>query len=231
MKIRWKTFNRSLHKWLSILIGLQVLFWFLSGFVMTMLHIDDVHGDHLVKHEAPKDFSLKGLASLSTLPLVDPVSSVRMVHREGQPIYLVSVGKESKAFDAITGRVLAPLSGEDVVRIAHSLLAQPVSPSAVTLLTAPTREYSAETPVWKLDYAEPETFSLYISPLTGQVRTVRNFRWRVFDFFWMLHIMDYSNRENFNTPLVRGLSGLALVLTATGFYLAWQGIRRKRGNA
>jgi len=231
MKIRWKTFNRSLHKWLSILIGLQVLFWFLSGFVMTMLHIDDVHGDHLVKQPEAQNFSLKGLAPLSRLPFVDPVSSVRMAHREGQPIYLVSTGKESKAFDATTGTVLAPLSGADAVKIAHRLLAQPASPRTVTLLTAPTREYRAETPVWKLDYAEPENFSLYISPLTGQVRAVRNLRWRVFDFFWMLHIMDYSERENFNTPWIRALAGLALVLTATGFFLAWQGVRRKKRTA
>ena len=48
--------------------------------------------------------------------------------------------------------------------------------------------------------------------------------WRFYDFFWMLHIMDYRGRDNFNNPLLRAfaLTGLAFALsgvTLVGFRL------------
>ncbi|MFT6661534.1 MAG: exosortase/archaeosortase [Maricaulis maris] len=47
----------------------------------------------------------------------------------------------------------------------------------------------------------------------------RNDTWRVFDFFWMLHIMDYEERENFNNPLLITASVFALVTVLAGLLL------------
>jgi len=48
----------------------------------------------------------------------------------------------------------------------------------------------------------------------------RNDRWRLFDLFWMLHVMDYQGRDNFNTLLLQVVSGLGLVTILSGFTLA-----------
>jgi len=47
----------------------------------------------------------------------------------------------------------------------------------------------------------------------------RNDDWRFFDFFWMLHIMDYEERENFNNPLLITASIFALVTVLAGLLL------------
>ena len=39
---------------------------------------------------------------------------------------------------------------------------------------------------------------------SGEVTAVRHDRWRLFDWFWMLHIMDYDERSDFSTPLLTG---------------------------
>jgi hypothetical protein len=43
---------------------------------------------------------------------------------------------------------------------------------------------------------------------------VRTGTWRLYDFFWSLHIMDWKNHEDFNTPWLLGfaLGGLGLWL-------------------
>jgi hypothetical protein len=43
---------RKTHKWLGLFIGLQVVVWSLSGRYMTVVHIDKIHGDHLVREVA-----------------------------------------------------------------------------------------------------------------------------------------------------------------------------------
>ncbi|MDP0971870.1 hypothetical protein Q6294_33595, partial [Klebsiella pneumoniae] len=53
--------------------------------------------------------------------------------------------------------------------------------------------------------------------LQGDVLEHRNKTWRLFDFFWMLHIMDYSGRQDFNNPLV-------VSAAVGGFWLALSGI-------
>ena len=47
----------------------------------------------------------------------------------------------------------------------------------------------------------------------------RNDDWRFFDFFWMLHIMDYQERENFNNPLLITASMFALFTVLAGLLL------------
>jgi exosortase/archaeosortase len=63
------------------------------------------------------------------------------------------------------------------------------------------------------------------------VITVRSDIWRVFDFFWMLHIMDYDEREDFNNPLLISFAASSVFFSFTGFILLLQNIRlrtRKR---
>mgnify|MGYP003339799900 CR=1 FL=1 len=50
----------------------------------------------------------------------------------------------------------------------------------------------------------------------GEIVSRRHALWRVFDFAWMLHIMDYEARTNVNNPLLRiaTLSAAAMALSA-----------------
>jgi len=58
--------------------------------------------------------------------------------------------------------------------------------------------------------------TLYVSPQTGEVVARRNDLWRAFDFVWMLHIMDYDEREDFNHPLLIATAATALLFVLSG---------------
>ena len=42
----WRMLTR-VHKWAGLVIGLQIILWFASGFFMSFFSIDKVHGDHM----------------------------------------------------------------------------------------------------------------------------------------------------------------------------------------
>ncbi len=61
---------------------------------------------------------------------------------------------------------------------------------------------------------------MYLDPWTGDVLARRTTRWRVFDFLWMLHVMDFDDRDNFNHPLLQVSAALGL-LVALGGVILW----------
>ena len=64
-----------------------------------------------------------------------------------------------------------------------------------------------------------QALRLYFDAETGQLLTRRTRLWRVYDFMWMLHIMDYQGREDFNHPLVQIAAGLGLSVAISGILL------------
>ena len=100
-----------------------------------------------------------------------------------------------------TGRCRHPSTGTARRVALADHIAEPEIVS-VEFLVDPPREYGRPGPVWQGNFEDGEGTRTYVSPATGQVVTHRNDRWRLFDFLWMLHIMDYEERDNFNHPLI-----------------------------
>jgi len=232
MKLRWEILARSIHRWLTVLIGIQILIWFVSGFVMSFLNMDDVHGDHLVR-KAKGRIALEKLIAIQKLEAGSEIREIKIKLRGDFPIYIVREESRERIFDALNGSELEYLKAAEVQSLAGDYLAQPATPTRVELVQTPLQEFKGEYPVYRLDFDKPEKFSLYLSPLTGELLSIRNQRWRIYDFFWMLHIMDYSQRENVNTPWLRVLAFLSVFVAATGFLLAFVWLRlswRRRAN-
>src|SRR5690348_13259275 len=79
MAIRWPLFVRRTHKWLALVVGVQALLWTLTGFYMVVVHIDTIHGDHLVRAPVTQPFDLAGLAPPSRIVASAPgASEVRL---------------------------------------------------------------------------------------------------------------------------------------------------------
>ena len=69
----------------------------------------------------------------------------------------------------------------------------------------------------------PKNPHYYVCPVTGEVLKRRNRPWRLFDFFWMLHIMDYRGRDDFNHLLLTSFSVLAILTSVSGMVLwSWR---------
>ena len=91
---------------------------------------------------------------------------------------------------------------------------------------------SRKPPYWQVEFKGWNRPTLYISPTTGELICRRHNLWRIFDFAWMLHIMDYSERTNVNNPLAprRNLERVLMALTGA-WLLLWSFPRKKKKKA
>ena len=77
-------------------------------------------------------------------------------------------------------------------------------------------------PIWRVDFADEANSSFYVSGESGKLLERRNDTWRIWDFVWMLHNMDYVNRTSFNHPLIVVLAFGIIWLAITGFWLLFR---------
>ena len=51
----WRRRVRQIHRWLGLLIAVQLVFWVAGGFTMAFLKLDAVRGQHRVAEQPPTD--------------------------------------------------------------------------------------------------------------------------------------------------------------------------------
>ncbi|MDQ3471121.1 MAG: PepSY domain-containing protein [Pseudomonadota bacterium] len=213
---------RWIHKWIGLLIGLQLLLWTLSGTMMALLDMEKVAGGP--RAEAPqvligtadawpairRQLGAEPVLGLSVRPLLD------------RPIYELNTPKGIRLFDARTGRpiVIDAVAARKVAEAGYAGRGQVQRITLLDRLPLAVREH--QLPIWQVDFADDNNSSFYVSASTGALLERRNDTWRLWDFFWMLHNMDYANRTSFNHPLIIVLGFTAVWLAITGFYLLFR---------
>ena len=210
---------RVLHKWIGLIIGLQFVLWTVSGAMMALLPMEEVAGGP--RRDPPP---VKSLTSdnwnlvQATLPKT-PVTALSMRPLLNRQIYEVGVPDGVKLFDAATGRPIEVDAHlvRQLAAAAHPGNAAVTRVQALDELTLAVREH--ELPIWRVDFADENNSSYYVSGSTGEVLERRNDIWRVWDFFWMLHNMDYVTRTSFNHPMIIMVGFAAVWLAITGLYL------------
>lgn len=213
---------RWLHKWVGLLIGLQFVLWMASGLMMGLLPHDEVQGHEFRAHAAaPRAWPADVLTAGDVLKQAGPAQVIVSGWLLDRPVYQALDGKQQRVFDARTGR--AVVIDRDLAReLAVASYSGPGKPRTPILLdwTQEVRDHDARS--WRVDFDDAHDTTVYLSAQTGEVLEHRNSTWRLFDVFWMLHIMDYANRSNFNNPLVigAGIGGLWLALTGVWLLVA-----------
>ena len=234
MAIRWPLLVRRTHKWLALVVGVQALLWTLTGFYMVVVHIDTIHGDHLVRSPVAQPFDLDGLAAPSKVVAAAPgVSEIRLQRFFGQPVWRAETPEGARLFDARSGAPLPALTESQVREQARRIYTGDGKIVSVRLLTeAPQEMQARKPPYWQVEFEGWNRPTLYLSPATGELISRRHALWRVFDFAWMLHIMDYDERTDVNNPLLRVATWSTFAMAATGAWLLiWSFPRRRRKKA
>lgn len=220
----------QIHKWVGLIIGIQVLLWILGGVVMTVFPLNVVRSEHNIRERAPAVLpAAEYLSPTELLGAVDGgVTGVTLRSLEGRPVYqLRGADGATRLYDAVSGALISPLDGATAVQIAAADFAGEARPDRAEWLTEHNVEYRGALPIWRVAMNDKGGTYLYVSPDSGAVVARRSDIWRLYDFFWMLHIMDYENRTDFNNPLVIWASIIALVLTASGIVLFFYRLSRR----
>lgn len=216
-------FWRQLHFYLGLVLSLQLLAWFASGLVMSWFPIEQVRGEHLQSPAPSARWSEALVTPASVLRQAPPAfrqAQLSLNQRGAEPVYQLQQDEQQLLINAITGQVLAPLHADEVQILAQQrYLGTGAVRNAELLTQMPAEVRGLKAPLWRVQFADAEHTAFYFHPVTGQLLRVRTDTWRLYDFFWMLHIMDYQDRSDFNHPLLLISAGCALGFTLGGIVL------------
>ena len=238
-----KVLLRRVHRWLGLLMAVQIIAWMSSGLYFTLFPISEIRGEHLTRDAqglVAADI-VSAASAEAILSALDEhfqadwtIESVRLAAFDSHAFWQVAGRAEGLPFhrlvDPGTASVWPVLSKEQAEQRAAWWLKEPreaVSSEWVGPDTPDGDFRGRTTAAWKVDFAGSEPVSLYIDPWTGDLLARRTARWRLFDFMWMLHIMDYDTRDDFNHPLLQAAALLALLVALSGV-MFWTLTRRRR---
>lgn len=231
-----------LHKWLALLMAIQILFWFVSGLFFALAPIETVRSEHRIAAPRPVALDANSIGdALTSIPAAEaqaPTSiEIRMLL--DRPVAELAYAQGApRLFDLATGQRLSPIDAAAARRIAQANLDGNAPAIGVSRVTEESTEYRGPLPAWRVDF-EQANRAVYVAADTGEVTARRSTLWRTFDFLWSLHIMDFKNHEDFNTPLLAVATALGLVIILTGIVMfpsrlgfnRWWRRRRRRKAA
>lgn len=217
------------HIWLGWIAGLPLLIWTVSGLVMVAKPIEEVRGAHL-RREVPAVPLPPGTDIAVRLPAdrARPVTAVATRVEDGRVITRLTYADESvERFDA-DGRKLAPFSDVEARLLVAKRIVGGDQVRDVRLTDAdnPPLDFRQPIAAWQVTLADGT--HVYVGRDSGEIAAVRTRWWRVFDFFWGLHIMDPTTREDTHHPLLILFTVLALISVLLGITLLF---RRRRAPA
>ena len=210
---------RRWHMWLGWLVGVPVLFWTVSGFVMVARPIEEVRGTALLREFAPLVLAAPAVApDLQGLP----VTSLTLEPRAAGPRWVIHLAGEparSRLADPGTGRLLGPFGASEAQREVMARYTGKARVAAVNRVDPanPPIEIRRAFDGWRVAMTDGTHF--YVDAGSGEIVARRTRFWRVYDFMWGIHIMDLQGRKQTHNPWVVTFSVLTLVMVLMALVL------------
>ncbi|HPV25147.1 MAG TPA: PepSY domain-containing protein [Casimicrobium sp.] len=209
------------HKWLALLVGIQIVFWVVSGLFFTLFPIQQIRSENLIRPAQAQAINTSTLSSLAGLrgdQNAPPTKLTIEARPIGQVVVAEFADEPTILFDANTLQRLSPLSAEQATSVARAHVTLSSAPTGATLVTEESSEYRGALPAWRVQFPDGG-LSVYVAQNTGAVTARRSDLWRVYDTLWALHIMDWQNHEDFNHPLIVIVTLITLLSVIAGIVL------------
>ncbi|NNC47496.1 MAG: hypothetical protein HKO13_03575 [Sphingomonas sp.] len=218
---------RRWHVWLGWLIGVPFLIWTVSGLVMVWKPIEEVRGEHLVAPAAA--IPMTQTVTLPDIPEGAMLDSMRLESRASGPVWVVTLeGEETRLADPATGSWIEPYGVDEATA---EFMARYTGDSKIaevrrTDANHPPMDWRRNSEAWQIVMANGDHF--YVDPASGSIAARRTGWWRIFDFFWGLHIMDLQTREDTSNLWIKSFAILGIIATLMALVLLPMTSRRKK---
>ncbi|RDV29131.1 Na+-transporting NADH:ubiquinone oxidoreductase subunit F [Alteromonas aestuariivivens] len=221
---------RKIHKWASLVVGMQFLLWLGSGLYFNLMDHHKV-GGHTYRshaHHEPGDIDVTALVEPKAVLQRNPKSVViTQIELLGQPYYLLThklglyrdFENDYSLVDAYSGERV-DIDASFATRLARQSYNGPGAVDSVTLLQPPLEDFPKQkNATWRVNFADDIDTSVYIEAGSGRVVGHSDAHKRLADIFFMLHFMDYGNEGSFNNIQIILFAFITLWLALTG--LIW----------
>ena len=217
---------RNIHKWVSVIVGIQFLLWLSSGIYFNVMDHDKAAGR---THRVYLQTDVK----IDTQKLVDPAivliqfrPSVMLTLTTllSKPVYLLTHKKGLYKNFENHYTLVNVYNGRQIKidkNMANALAKQSYSGPGVirssNLFAAPVSDFPRQqNATWKIDFDDDVDTSVYVEAGSGRIVGHSDDDKRLADIFFMLHFMDYGNEGSFNSVQMILFAFVSLWLSLTG---------------
>ena len=213
---------RSFHKYLSLIISVQLLLWTISGIYFAFNKIELVRGEQYIIEDNPSALDIESLNISSN------TKGIEVFKRLNQWIVKVEMNAGFKYQDLLGNEVyeLSPNQAIEVVKLKTTL--SPVDVIKINESSARSEFRGRSLPIYKIKTNSSDDSNVYVDVMSGKIVAIRSDSWRVWDFLWGAHIIDYRQRDNINNILLKIFSILALLSSLSGIALFFNTIKKLR---
>ena len=105
--------------------------------------------------------------------------------------------------------------------VADKTFLKPLSVIEITEDKAGSEYRGRSLPLYMIETIneESEEINVYLDPFSEEIVAIRSNQWRIWDFMWGIHIMDWYERDNIDNVFLKIFSILALLSALSGIYL------------
>ncbi|MDP3352441.1 MAG: hypothetical protein Q8S44_01710 [Flavobacteriaceae bacterium] len=226
-----KYYVRKIHRYLGVFIGIQFFLWTIGGLYFAWTNINEIRGKHLIHEDDVLIIknNMKSPDEVLRMNQIAPstVKEIKLSSLFFESYYFVEVNDNMMLINSATGKIRDSISELDARKIAVKKLKKNIPIRNIEYVTNKNIDQHFQyrggmLPAWAVELDDDSNTVLYICALRGTLERVRTKEWRIFDFLWMLHIMDFDERDNINNSILRGFSILGLITIMSGFVLFFQ---------
>jgi uncharacterized iron-regulated membrane protein len=233
---------RRLHRYMGVILGIQFFFWTVGGLYFSWSNMDEIHGDFQKAHILPLSVKMN-LTNPQTIiqkikqkDTINFILDIRLIQILQKPVYQIIYSKQPNGAkkiqlaDAQTAELRPVISEREAIEIAQNNFSDKAKVKKIEYLTSTDshHEYREQPlPAFAVTFEHHSNTTVYVASEFGTVQRFRNDKWRIFDFLWMMHTMDYQSRDNLSNWLLRAFSIFGLLTILSGFALFWVSRKRK----
>ena len=217
VSLRWQRRLRVWHRRLAVVTAIQLLLWTVSGIYFAFIDITMVRGEPHRLAPASESIDLTKF----DFPVVSTSQILIKPRLPGELVFGVA-DPESGITEWLgaDGQPVRPLTAEQAISVVLGKTDITADVTEWVTTAAEAAEYRGrQLPLWRAYSAENTSLRIYVDPRSGDIVAIRNLAWRAWDFLWMLHIMDYDDRDDIGTLLLKLFSVMALLTAIAGIVL------------
>ena len=213
---------RVFHKYLSLIISIQLLLWTISGIYFAFNKIELVRGEQYIIKDKPSSIEINNLNISSN------VKNIEIFKRLNQWVVKAEMDAGFKYQDLLGNEVyeLSPNEAIEVVKLKTIL--SPIDAIKINESSSRSEFRGRILPIYKIKTDSSDDTNVYVDVMSGKIVAIRSDSWRVWDFLWGAHIIDYKERDNINNILLKIFSVLALFSSLSGIALFFNTIKKLR---
>lgn len=212
---------QTLHKWLALIVGLQLLIWIVTGLAFNLIDEQFLDANPYRVDDKAQSFNspLAPTANLLQQYQTEGIIELKLTSVLSRAVYALTTTKQTRWFWADSLEPLS-LSDAEIQAIAKGSYSGSGVISSAQIVTNKT-PFDASGSVAMFTTSDPLDTRIYIDTASGAVLAHQNSQSDLKDLLFMLHFMDYApeNGIGFNHLLVQLISIGALFLGLSGIYI------------